>query len=1349
MVSIFKAVWQNDVEVIRYLVDLGSGVRSATMVPKEDQRRLVQYLKSTGQKSYNLNRRSIKGRTALHCAIAWNRVDIARILIESSLVNVNLQDRESGWTPLHSALYLGNIEIAIMLTHRDDLDYTVKDWDGFRPLELLGTTMDDMAPIATSLITEEDVKVTEDERLPNRKKMTYVGGTDVYSWGVNTNYVLGHPDSENRTYPERVPLDLESQRNPYIMKRPNYVIQSMHLSKYHMAIITSERINNLLVCGFGRGGRLGTGERSDAQLTLVPVPWSERIIAVALGRDHTVAVTESGSVITFGSNKFGQLGYEIERPTDDPVQFSPRRVQAPALKKQQIIGAAASRIHSVVYTLTDIFTFGRNEGQLGYHHSGDDIHQVTPRKVAFPTEILQVVAIESATVVLLKSYDVLVLSNFTQHKISFPMTRFASNMQVHRSLNSHVEKLFAGDSDQWGAISSTGDIYLCSMKSISRQSEMGNGRQRKKPMEGYIHPPKRIWTLTKPHLAARDACIGQNGEIILCTESGNVFTGAPLKDINEGNYKFTLIPHLHRCIRVRANASGAFMALRTEYKAPMPSVRPSTLTKDLELSLPHLRAMRLYQPDYRGSTMHDGKCIRKGVEEEDHHDDNSAMLSSEDKLQGSLGCIWKHAELLSENDDTLDVSFLVQGRRLYCHLNILCSRSSNFERILDGTIQDPHLLVTKWASRIEIDVKQCHLEAFLLFLDYLYTDKYCHPMDAFYRPPFLCQEQTLAVMPASVQKDLLMLAQSFGLPLLYDSALSSFSHKPRPSLVVDMERLCHETKGADTKLILKGGDLLCHEVIVRQRCPFFEKLLCPSSVWVEDRKQARKRANASNYIEIHMNHIHKETMELILRYLYTDQDDTRLFNDIKKQSTEEMIHYFLDILCVAEELLLHRLKNLCERALTKFIALRTAIPLLEWADMYLAEQLKTGCLSFIAANLPTYLFSGAFLSKEALIHDLEMYIRQRQAEKAPYVRREEAWNPHSDFPLDIQDEEFSTSLYTLSREDKPVITKYTDQLVTLYPKQKNGYTAETPSREEVGKAELSREKPSNQRHETKSFVDINDQHREKKDEAASSIDIKEPVPRNGRQASWVESLASGSAQYEKPSLRQILEEEPRQSKKALESSITGKISNPYIPKKISQKERRKLQQQEMASILAAVSTPKPIWGKPVAVESSMDKIKTAEPPRLKIEDRSISSPQISTSSFDENHKGKKVYVSKSFFDKPSISERHPDDNLAMNVFDPFRSIGPTFSMTPARRSSRQRAAGGKDPCTEISRVQSFHSIQQQQEIEDNWIKGKRHKKSLVQIQTEEKAIEGLSEYYLQTIETGSGEWFEIIRKEKF
>lgn len=140
------------------------------------------------------------------------------------------------------------------------------------------------------------------------RKRQISGGTALYSWGSNANYVLGHRDSENRQFPERVPLEFESQRSKKIMTRPRVMIESVHMSKYHSAVLTTETTHNLLLCGFGQSGRLGTGKESDIQLTFRPVPWSERIIAVALGRDHTVAVTESRNVITFGSNEFGQLG---------------------------------------------------------------------------------------------------------------------------------------------------------------------------------------------------------------------------------------------------------------------------------------------------------------------------------------------------------------------------------------------------------------------------------------------------------------------------------------------------------------------------------------------------------------------------------------------------------------------------------------------------------------------------------------------------------------------------------------------------------------------------------------------------------------------------------------------------------------------------------------------------------------------------------------------------------------------------------------------------------------------------------------------------------------------------------
>lgn len=75
------------------------------------------------------------------------------------------------------------------------------------------------------------------------------------------------------------------------------------------------------------------------------------------------------------------------------MQLVPRKIQAQSLKKQSILGAAASTVHSVVYTSTEIFTFGYNHGQLGYFQPDNESCQVTPRKVStMSADIIQVVA---------------------------------------------------------------------------------------------------------------------------------------------------------------------------------------------------------------------------------------------------------------------------------------------------------------------------------------------------------------------------------------------------------------------------------------------------------------------------------------------------------------------------------------------------------------------------------------------------------------------------------------------------------------------------------------------------------------------------------------------------------------------------------------------------------------------------------------------------------------------------------------------------------------------------------------------------------------------------------------------
>lgn len=107
MVSIFKAIRDNDTQLLNYFIELAthdassSSLSAAQAVSKQTSQWIQQQLKSSGQKQFDLNKRSSRGKTALHYAVTWNRVEMASALINCAQVDVNIRDRENGWTALH------------------------------------------------------------------------------------------------------------------------------------------------------------------------------------------------------------------------------------------------------------------------------------------------------------------------------------------------------------------------------------------------------------------------------------------------------------------------------------------------------------------------------------------------------------------------------------------------------------------------------------------------------------------------------------------------------------------------------------------------------------------------------------------------------------------------------------------------------------------------------------------------------------------------------------------------------------------------------------------------------------------------------------------------------------------------------------------------------------------------------------------------------------------------------------------------------------------------------------------------------------------------------------------------
>lgn len=116
---------------------------------------------------------------------------------------------------------------------------------------------------------------------------------------------------------------------------------------------------------------------------------------VAAARDHTVVLTEEGYVYTFGLNTYHQLGLTPPVASQVPKQvsilhtcFSEKapsqetvrkddgclylsflsfwiQVSSKCLKGKNVIGVAAGRFHTVLWTRDAVYTVGLNGGQLG------------------------------------------------------------------------------------------------------------------------------------------------------------------------------------------------------------------------------------------------------------------------------------------------------------------------------------------------------------------------------------------------------------------------------------------------------------------------------------------------------------------------------------------------------------------------------------------------------------------------------------------------------------------------------------------------------------------------------------------------------------------------------------------------------------------------------------------------------------------------------------------------------------------------------------------------------------------------------------------------------------------------
>uniref|UniRef100_A0A673KBN7 Inhibitor of Bruton tyrosine kinase-like n=1 Tax=Sinocyclocheilus rhinocerous TaxID=307959 RepID=A0A673KBN7_9TELE len=868
------------------------------------------------------------GRTALHLAASLGKRDLLQWLLDSKHADMLAKDKESGWTALHRSAFYGQIHCLMGLIKRGGA-LPIQDKEGLSALDL---TMKDR---------------------PAHIVFRNTDPTEVYTWGSNTNFSLGHGNQESRHHPEIVDL----------FSRSRIYVKQVVLCKFHSVFLSQK--GQVYTCGHGQGGRLGHG---DEQTYLVPRMVEGLLFhhcsQIAAARDHTVVLTEEGYVYTFGLNTHHQLGLA---PPPASCQV-PKQVTSKSLKGRSVIGVAAGRFHTVLWTRDAVYTIGLNGGQLGYLLEPNGERCVTvPRQVSAlhhkDVTIAMAAASNGATVCVTEKGDVYLLADYQCKKLASKQLNLKKVLVSGGSLDHRIDPQLLHDGGVEKlvilALDEAGRVFCWrSMGTSVRPCRWAYGRQ----------------------VFMSDIALSKNS-MMFVTQDGEGFSGQWLGQYKKAVDKkgFLTRPITHECSVVsdgmevsgHPDGGGVYERIRLE-------------------KLPYVHRAVSITMDSKGRNF--------GVLQAD------PKTSLYEVPTASASTFSQHFQrLLTEADETdsiHDVTLQAGDRTFAAHKYILSMRSDFFRKVLlpEGCkegVEDGE--VKKGEDAVGCDLlvlEKVPPEMLEQALHFIYTDS-CEMLVHGARPIVPRSNQSSDPEP---QQQLIHSLQALGLEKR--SALDVYrslpaktyedADKPKAkntksgkkgksgnvgepgqnpvkmlqgvakklglgnlSARLDGVKFENGKKKTGNKLRFNqkkcsylcdvtlrsedGKEFPCHKCVLCARLEYFNSML--GSPWIE--------ATSCTALDMPTT---SEVLQAILEYIYTDESPT------VRESVN--VEFVCNVLVVADQLLITRLKEICEVAITENLTLKNAAELLEFATVFNADQLKLSCLQFIALNMTALLESS-------------------------------------------------------------------------------------------------------------------------------------------------------------------------------------------------------------------------------------------------------------------------------------------------------------------------------------------------------------------------------------------------------
>ena len=154
--------------------------------------------------------------------------------------------------------------------------------------------------------------------------------------------------------------------------------------------------------------------------------------------------------------------------------------------------------------------------------------------------------------------------------------------------------------------------------------------------------------------------------------------------------------------------------------------------------------------------------------------------------------------------------------------------------------------------------------------------------------------------------------------------------------------------------------------------------------WLEERRGLLQ--SASDAVDVDLQHIESNIFRMVLRHMYADTGE-ELFDDIVSADLDEFLDVVMEVMAVANELMLDRLSQVCQRVVGQHVTTRNVCGLLNAIAPSSVTEFKDASLEYLCLSLEAML-QGGLLDEldEDLLLELDDIVRANQLALMPFAK---------------------------------------------------------------------------------------------------------------------------------------------------------------------------------------------------------------------------------------------------------------------------------------------------------------------------------------------------------------------------